>query len=265
MDRPYENSLALVGKPKPMCVSTTALVTNRPAYFKWGSESSLVWVTALDTGKPVAAPEEVLLAHTLDPVSSIIMRDIAMIHYYRRDFESALDQCDGTLEQDPHSSACYWFLGLVQEQRGDCDESAAASQRAIQLSPYSPQMRAGLGRTFALSGRRGDALEILRYLEDLAKTRYVSPFDIASLHFALHQKDSGFECLATAFKDRSFDLISIQVDPRFDSSGTIRDFFHSPPTSGCRRKAAVSNQHRQSRLNPGSTAARRSPKNHATS
>ncbi len=35
-------------------VSTTALVTNLAVHFKQGRESSLVWVTALDTGMPVA-------------------------------------------------------------------------------------------------------------------------------------------------------------------------------------------------------------------
>jgi len=45
---------ALLGKPKPMYVPTTVLVTNLSVHFKWGAESSLVWVTSLDTGKPVA-------------------------------------------------------------------------------------------------------------------------------------------------------------------------------------------------------------------
>ena len=35
-------------------VSTAALVTNLAVHFKQGRESSLVWVTTLDTGLPVA-------------------------------------------------------------------------------------------------------------------------------------------------------------------------------------------------------------------
>ena len=42
-------------KSKPVYhVSTTALVTNLAVHFKQGRESSLVWVTALDSGNPVA-------------------------------------------------------------------------------------------------------------------------------------------------------------------------------------------------------------------
>ncbi|MEO5330143.1 MAG: MG2 domain-containing protein, partial [Magnetococcus sp. THC-1_WYH] len=46
--------LALHGKPKPYHVQTAALVTNMSAHFFKGRESSLVWVTALDRGTPVA-------------------------------------------------------------------------------------------------------------------------------------------------------------------------------------------------------------------
>jgi len=44
---------SLLGVKKPVYVPTAALVTNISAHFKWGRESSLVWVTTLDTGEPV--------------------------------------------------------------------------------------------------------------------------------------------------------------------------------------------------------------------
>ncbi|MBI4345959.1 MAG: alpha-2-macroglobulin, partial [Elusimicrobia bacterium] len=48
---------ALRDKPEPMFVPTAALVTNLSVHLKWGRESSVVWVTALDTGAPVPAAE----------------------------------------------------------------------------------------------------------------------------------------------------------------------------------------------------------------
>ncbi|MBM4312550.1 MAG: alpha-2-macroglobulin [Deltaproteobacteria bacterium] len=44
---------SLLGKSLPMYVPTSAFVTNLSAHFKWGKESSVVWVTTLDAGKPV--------------------------------------------------------------------------------------------------------------------------------------------------------------------------------------------------------------------
>ena len=45
---------ALLGRPQPRYVAAGALVTDMAVHFKWGRESSLVWVTALAAGKPVA-------------------------------------------------------------------------------------------------------------------------------------------------------------------------------------------------------------------
>jgi alpha-2-macroglobulin len=44
---------SLLEKPGPMYVPTAALVTNLGVHFKWGAENALVWVTALDHGRPV--------------------------------------------------------------------------------------------------------------------------------------------------------------------------------------------------------------------
>lgn len=44
---------SLLDKPQPMFVPTAALVTNLSVHYKWGRNASLVWVTTLNTGKPV--------------------------------------------------------------------------------------------------------------------------------------------------------------------------------------------------------------------
>jgi serine/threonine-protein kinase len=189
-----------------------ALDPRYPTAHHWYAMSCLTPLARLDQ-----ACEELMLAQALDPISSIIGRDLARIYYYKQDYDAALEQCDHTVELNPHFSPAYWILGLVQEQRGDFDESAAAFQRAIQLSPGSPLMRAALGRTFALSGKREDALRILGELHELAEKRYVSPFELAALYFALENTDQGFQWLAKAFQDRCFELICLRVDPRWES------------------------------------------------
>jgi alpha-2-macroglobulin len=48
---------ALLATPKPMYVRTAVLVTNLAVHLKLGKDNALVWVTALDTGLPVANAE----------------------------------------------------------------------------------------------------------------------------------------------------------------------------------------------------------------
>jgi uncharacterized protein YfaS (alpha-2-macroglobulin family) len=62
---------ALLGaKNRPYYVQSAALVTNLSVHLKWGRESSLVWVTALDTGKPV-------------PKAQVAVQDCAGKVYFR--------------------------------------------------------------------------------------------------------------------------------------------------------------------------------------
>ena len=182
-----------------------------PTAHHWYAASCLAPLGRLDD-----ALEEITLAQSLDPVSSIIARDVAMIHYYRGDIETALEQCDHTIELNPHFAPAYWLLGLIQAHRRDFDESLAALRRAVFLSPQTPRMHGALGRTLALSGRRRRALEVLGTLESYAHERYVSPLEFAWIQFALGDVDLGFHWLTKACEDRSYDLISLKVDPRFD-------------------------------------------------
>jgi serine/threonine-protein kinase len=177
----------------------------------WYAMSCLVPKGRLDE-----ALDEMRIAQSLDPVSSIVARDLALIHAYRRDYDAALEQCDHTIELNPHFSPAYWALGVIQEQRQDLDEAIAAFQRAIDLSPHSPRMHAGLGRTHALSGKKPLALASLRKLDAIAKQRYVSPIEFAAVRFALDQSEPGFRWLKRACDDRAFDVLALKVDPRFE-------------------------------------------------
>jgi len=189
-----------------------ALDPRYPTAHHWYAVTCLVPMARLDEAR-----EEILLAQSLDPISSIIAREIGMIHFYKRDFENALEAIDQAIELNPHFAPSYWTLGLIQEQRGEFDESVAAFQRGLQLSPESPRMHGAIARTLALSGKLAEARGILHDLYRLAEKRYVSPFELASVNFSLKDHDEGFKWFAKAFQDRCFELISILVDPRFDS------------------------------------------------
>ena len=185
----------------------------------WYATSCLMPLGRLDE-----ALDQLRIAQSIDPVSSIVARDLAVVHFYRRDFEGALDQCDHTIELNPHFAPAYWILGVIQEHRREFDESIAALQRAIQLAPRASRMHGALGRTLALAGRKKMAVDVLRTLEAKAKDAYVSPMEFAWIHVGLGDLDAGFRWLAKASDERAFDLIHMNVDPRFDPLRDDRRF-----------------------------------------
>src|SRR5678815_5883875 len=58
----------------------------------WYAMSCLAPLGRLDE-----ALDEMSVAQALDPVSSIVARDLAVIHFYRSDSGTALEQCDHTI------------------------------------------------------------------------------------------------------------------------------------------------------------------------
>jgi serine/threonine-protein kinase len=178
----------------------------------WYARCCLVPLGRLDEAR-----DEVLLAHSLDPVSSIIAREVASIHYYRREYEGALAHCDQAIELNPHFPHAYFILSLVQEKLGDFDEALAALLRGAQLAPKSPRMIASLGRVQAIAGRRDDALKGLAQLDELERSRHVSAWERAILYLGMDDRDRCFQQLNLALQDRFFDLTLLGVDPRFDA------------------------------------------------
>ena len=188
----------------------------------WYGVSCLASLCRLDE-----ALTEVKLALALNPVSSIVARNIALIHYYQRNLDLALEQCDQTIEQNPHFSAAYWTLGLIQEQRGEIEEAIAAFKRAIELSPPSTRILGALGGVLAKDGKRDEAIKILRQLEELAQTRYISPFEPALIDFHLGKRENGLNF------SRGPSRIALLRSSRFTStraltrSGMIQGMSHS--------------------------------------
>jgi hypothetical protein len=76
-------------------------------------------------------------------------------------------------------------------------------------------MHAGLARALARAGKREEAQRILRRLEEQARKRYVSPFEFASVHLAVGDVEAGLKRLTKAVAHRCFEILALNVDPRF--------------------------------------------------
>jgi TolB-like protein/Tfp pilus assembly protein PilF len=182
-----------------------------PTAHHWYAVSCLAPFGRLDE-----ALDSMLIARALAPLSCIIACDCARVHYYRGEHEFALEQCDQAIELNPYFSQAYWMLGFIEEHHHEFEKAETAFNRALQLWPRSRRGKSGLARVHALMGKKEEGVRLLTELQQLSEICYVSPWELASIHFALGDEASGFEWLKRAFKDRSFELISIKVDPRFD-------------------------------------------------
>ncbi len=80
-----------------------------------------------------------------------------------------------------------------------------------------PQLLSPLGHGYALAGERDKAQQALDELREMSKRRYISPYLFAVVYVGLGDKEQAFAWLEKAYQDRSFWLIWLKVEPRFDS------------------------------------------------
>src|SRR5262249_51757143 len=168
-------------------------------------------------GRSEEAIEEAKRTQKLDSISLIINADLAWNYYLARRYDEAIEQCRNTLELDPNFFPAHRYLGLAYEQKAMYAEAIAELTKAATLAGGSAQLKAALGHAYAISGRKSEAREILGELEETAKVRYVSPYDIATVYAALGEKDQAFNWLHKAYDERSDWLAYLKVNPVFDN------------------------------------------------
>jgi tetratricopeptide (TPR) repeat protein len=90
---------------------------------------------------------------------------------------------------------------------------ATSYQTSIKLEETTSAL-IHLGRAYALSGRRNEAIAILDKLKTTEK--YVSPAELAILYGALGDNEKAFASLEKAFTESDFQLTSLKVEPGYD-------------------------------------------------
>jgi tetratricopeptide (TPR) repeat protein len=164
-------------------------------------------------GRHDEALAEFQRADELDPISG--PRGTVGLYYARR-FDEAVDRGKGHLAAHPTYLAVHQWLGLTYEQKGMYKEAIAEFQ-VCQQADNTPDCLAFLGHVYAVSGERDKALEMLAEIKKRSQTQYVSPFFIAMIYTGLGEKEAALDWLERAYRDRSYWMVSLKVNPQFDT------------------------------------------------
>jgi tetratricopeptide (TPR) repeat protein len=155
-------------------------------------------------------------AQELDPLSSAIASTTAWVYHYSHRQDEAERLLRQTLRADSNFGIGRLFLGRVLQAKGELDSAVAQYSRLSgPMREWVPTV-AGLGNLYALEGRKANARSILRELDSLSRTQYVTSFAVAVVHVALGQPDSAFAWLDRAVQERSHWLVWLNRDPRWE-------------------------------------------------
>jgi serine/threonine protein kinase/tetratricopeptide (TPR) repeat protein len=159
------------------------------------------------------AVEQFSKAADLDPLSLIIAVHAGWPFHFAGDYESAIRRFRKALDLDENFIPAHGWLGMALGQQHRHREAIDAFHRALEVDRI-PILTAMLAHTHALAGQRDEALSLLASLQATAKTRYISPYDIAVIHVALGDTRAALTQLQAAYDDHSAWMVFLNIDPR---------------------------------------------------
>jgi serine/threonine-protein kinase len=167
-------------------------------------------------GRHQEALQEAETARQLDPLSLIIQTWIGLRYYFARQYREAEAEYTKALELDKDFAPAHWHLGWVYERTGAPEKAVAEAERALAIDPNNLLYLASLGRAYAVAGKAREARTILARLAQASTHRHVSAYDVALIHIALADTESGLTWLERAYDEQSPYIGYMRVDPRLD-------------------------------------------------
>jgi len=173
------------------------------------------WVYA-EMGRFDEAIDAQKKALELDPLNTLLNTDLAFFLYWARRYEDATTQIRKTLELDPNNGFAHSVLGWCLIWKNNKAEARGEFQKATTLDDL-PWYVGSLGYACAVSGDRAKAEQVLGELEELAKERYVSPANRATVYLGLGENEKALDWLEKAYEDRDPIFWWINGDQLYDS------------------------------------------------
>jgi len=177
----------------------------------WFANSLLVSLGRFDEG--IREGER---AVELDPLSLIINADLGSTFMVGRRYDEAIAQLRRTLALDGNFSYAHWNLGEALYLKGDVNAAIAEYEKARALDD-DPEVLGLLGRAYAETGKREQALEILRKLLETGQNQYIRSYVYSLIYIGLGDKATAIEYLEKAREGfETPDTTWLKVDPLFD-------------------------------------------------
>jgi TolB-like protein/Flp pilus assembly protein TadD len=191
-------------------------------------------VSLVRQGRLDESLEEYLKARELDPLSSIIARQFAIPYYFKRDYARARELLRQANELGPALSTT-WEIG-VYIQNKLFGEALAELENAKRERKNDSILIYDAGMVYAAQGKRAEALQIIKELEEMSGASLSQAHWIAKIYATLNEKEQALSWLerglatgaiGSFYKDEPM-WDPIRSDPRFEA--LVEKMFVPPKT-----------------------------------
>ncbi|MFL6583550.1 MAG: hypothetical protein ACJ8KU_03415 [Chthoniobacterales bacterium] len=152
----------------------------------------------------------------LDPLNQFLSDDLAWYLYWAHRYDEAMQQLRSSMELSPNDAFSHFVVGCCLLKKGNLAEAMPEFQRAAELDDL-PWYTGWLGYTYAVSGDRAKAEQILHDLDQLAKRRYVTPNAWVPVYLGLGDNEKVLDGLEKCYQDQDGACWWLKVDQVYDA------------------------------------------------
>jgi TolB-like protein/Tfp pilus assembly protein PilF len=167
------------------------------------------------TGRKEEAIREIKVAREIDPKSLIINANVGFVYYLAWEFDRAEEAEKTTLQMDPSFVSAHSYLGQIYVAKKRYEDAIHEFQTASSLAPGDVAGQADLAHGYAAAGRKGDADEILKEMQNEQAKQFVSGYDFATAYAGFKDVRRTLESLEKAYVERNGRLANLGVHPQF--------------------------------------------------
>jgi TolB-like protein/Tfp pilus assembly protein PilF len=158
---------------------------------------------------------ELRKARELDPLSAIVGCDLADAYIHAGRYPEAEAELKRILELYPDFAPAHIYLVGVYIERADFAAAAREAQAYARRTGDETQLQMVEIRRQSASGNTDQAHRDLSLLLSGKSGASFSSYQKAQLFFATGQTDAGYAALEDAYRERSWWLVTMMVDPGF--------------------------------------------------
>lgn len=156
-------------------------------------------------------------ASRLNPLSIETGLYVPPSYYFARRYDLSLEKSREGLESTPDFWLLHLIAGRALEQKGDLKAATEEYLTARKIEDNTSEILMDLGRIYARSGKKAEAMKILQTLnERKAGGGYVSPFQIGMVYIGLGDKTKALDELEKAYEARSWYMSWLKTAPELD-------------------------------------------------
>ena len=164
-------------------------------------------------GRLDEAWREIKRAEELDPLSLVIINNVAEMQIERGDLDAATKEAQRLISLEPTFWPGHQTLAIVLVKQGRYPEALAEAQKSMEAANRSNAPLALLGHVYARMGRKSDAEAVIKELEKRFANKQADGRDLAVVYAGLEDKNRAFDWLEKSFRDRGVFLVFLNLEP----------------------------------------------------